>query len=78
MNAKENKRIQMWCNVPFHLPVDMEVIWRFAEEVCLEHGESFMVTSAPLKEYFKIFRNRNIDFLAESEQRSSIALSYVW
>ena len=36
MKAMENSRTRMWCEVPFHLPDDIEVIWRFAEEVRLE------------------------------------------
>lgn len=34
----------MWCDVPFALPTDIEVIWRFAEEVRSAYGESFRVT----------------------------------
>lgn len=35
IKVMENSRSRMWCDVPFHLPNDIEVIWRFAEEVCL-------------------------------------------
>lgn len=50
IKAMENSRSQMWCEVPFHLPDDMEVIWRFAEEVRLAYGEPFIVIEIPLKE----------------------------
>lgn len=33
MNATESSSSQMLCEVPFHLPDDILVIWRFAEEV---------------------------------------------
>ncbi|XP_075965705.1 sperm acrosome membrane-associated protein 6 [Anarhichas minor] len=32
MNVTENSRSQIWCEVPFHLPDDIEVIWSVAEE----------------------------------------------
>ncbi len=50
MKVMENSRSRMWCDVPFHLPNDIEVIWRFAEEVCLAYCEPFRVTAIPLKE----------------------------
>uniref|UniRef100_A0AAQ4QXZ5 Ig-like domain-containing protein n=1 Tax=Gasterosteus aculeatus aculeatus TaxID=481459 RepID=A0AAQ4QXZ5_GASAC len=31
INATENSRTQMWCEVPFLLPEDIQVIWRVAE-----------------------------------------------
>lgn len=33
IKVTENSRIRMWCDVPFPLPNDIEMIWRFAEEV---------------------------------------------
>ncbi|AWO96822.1 Hypothetical protein SMAX5B_012191 [Scophthalmus maximus] len=54
MNAKENKRIQMWCNVPFHLPVDMEVIWRFAEEVNTQQVDQFNEVTAGMDRLYSI------------------------
>lgn len=49
IKVMENSRIRMWCNVPFALPTDTEVIWRFAEEVRSAYGESFRVTAILLK-----------------------------
>ncbi|XP_035480970.2 sperm acrosome associated 6 isoform X1 [Scophthalmus maximus] len=54
MKAKENKRIQMWCNVPFHLPVDMEVIWRFAEEVNTQQVDQFNEVTAGMDRLYSI------------------------
>lgn len=35
MQVEEYNKTQMWCEVPFHLPKNVEVVWRFAEEVRL-------------------------------------------
>ncbi|XP_055760664.1 sperm acrosome associated 6 isoform X2 [Salvelinus fontinalis] len=35
----ENNRTQMRCDVPFPLPYEMKVVWRFAEEVVVGHSE---------------------------------------
>lgn len=48
IKVMENSRSRMWCDVPFHLPADIELIWRFAEEVCLACGEPFRVTAVEL------------------------------
>lgn len=49
IKVMENSRIRMWCDVPFALPTDIEVIWRFAEEVRSAYGESFTFTAILLK-----------------------------
>lgn len=33
IEVMENSRSRLWCDVPFDLPADIEVIWRFAEGV---------------------------------------------
>uniref|UniRef100_A0A674MLX4 Ig-like domain-containing protein n=2 Tax=Takifugu TaxID=31032 RepID=A0A674MLX4_TAKRU len=33
MQVEENNRTRMMCDVPFRLPKNVEVVWRFAEEV---------------------------------------------
>lgn len=38
MQVGENNRTRMWCKVPFELPTNVEVAWRFAEEVTGEHN----------------------------------------
>lgn len=30
ITVKENNRTQMWCKVPFLLPTDAEIVWRYA------------------------------------------------
>lgn len=35
MLVEEYNKTQMWCKVPFRLPKNVEVVWRFAEEVRL-------------------------------------------
>lgn len=40
----------MWCDVSFPLPNNIEMIWRFAEEVCSAYGEPFTVNTIALKE----------------------------
>ncbi|XP_026116960.1 uncharacterized protein LOC113095804 [Carassius auratus] len=32
ISVKENNRTQMWCKVPFLLPTDAEIVWRYAME----------------------------------------------
>lgn len=42
IEVMENGGIQMQCNVPFDVPTDIEVIWRFAEEVCSKYSDLCM------------------------------------
>lgn len=37
MQVRENNRTRMLCEVPFKLPNNVEVAWRFAEEVMGEY-----------------------------------------
>ncbi|XP_051576977.1 sperm acrosome associated 6 [Myxocyprinus asiaticus] len=32
IKVEENNRTQMWCEVPFHLPKDVKIVWRYAME----------------------------------------------
>uniref|UniRef100_A0A669EID4 Ig-like domain-containing protein n=1 Tax=Oreochromis niloticus TaxID=8128 RepID=A0A669EID4_ORENI len=41
IKVMENSGIRMWCDVPFALPTDIEVIWRFAEEVETQQLDQF-------------------------------------
>lgn len=31
ITVEENNRTQMWCHVPFVLPSDIQIVWRYAE-----------------------------------------------
>lgn len=42
IEVMENSGARMWCDVPFDLPNDIEVIWRFAEEVCPKYNDRYM------------------------------------
>ncbi|XP_068425236.1 sperm acrosome membrane-associated protein 6 [Clinocottus analis] len=46
INATENSSNQMWCEVPFHLPDDIEVVWRVAEEVKTQQVNDFKEVTA--------------------------------
>ncbi|XP_031154708.1 sperm acrosome membrane-associated protein 6 isoform X1 [Sander lucioperca] len=54
IKAMENSRSQMWCEVPFHLPDDMEVIWRFAEEVETQQVDQFKEVTAGVDRLYSI------------------------
>jgi len=45
IEVMENSRSTMRCDVPFVLPNDIEVIWRFAEEVCSAYGDPSRITT---------------------------------
>ncbi|XP_056331619.1 sperm acrosome associated 6 [Danio aesculapii] len=32
ITVQENNRTQMWCSVPFLLPADVEIVWRYAQD----------------------------------------------
>lgn len=55
INVTENSKTRIQCDVPFALPHDIEVIWRFAEEVCFAG-----VTLPPLKGYVTILETVQI------------------
>ncbi|KAK1895211.1 Sperm acrosome membrane-associated protein 6 [Dissostichus eleginoides] len=54
VKAMENSRSQMWCVVPFHLPGNIEVIWRFAEEVKTQQVDQFKEVTAGLDTLYSI------------------------
>ncbi|KAK5892552.1 hypothetical protein CesoFtcFv8_012919 [Champsocephalus esox] len=54
VTAMENSRSQMWCEVPFHLPGNIEVIWRFAEEVKTQQVDQFKEVTAGLDTLYSI------------------------
>lgn len=31
ITVEENNRTQIWCHVPFVLPSDIQIVWRYAE-----------------------------------------------
>lgn len=42
LQVEENNRTRMMCEVPFRLPKNMEVAWRFAEEVSLQPAKRWL------------------------------------
>ncbi|KAM3614398.1 uncharacterized protein V6R79_013467 [Siganus canaliculatus] len=46
IKVTEKRSSQMWCEVPFHLPSDIEVIWRFADEVKTDQVDQFREVTA--------------------------------
>ncbi|KAG7242189.1 hypothetical protein INR49_024235, partial [Caranx melampygus] len=54
INVMENSRSRMWCDVPFHLPNDIEVIWRFAEEVKTQLLDQFKEVTAGVDRLYSI------------------------
>ncbi|XP_041842847.1 sperm acrosome membrane-associated protein 6 [Melanotaenia boesemani] len=54
IEVMENSRSRMWCNVLFDLPNDIEVIWRFAEEVKTQQMEEFKEVTAGVDRLYSI------------------------
>ncbi|KAM6936703.1 sperm acrosome membrane-associated protein 6 [Lycodopsis pacificus] len=54
MNVTENSRSQIWCEVPFHLPDDMEVIWSVAEEEKTQLVDQFKEVTAGVDRLYSI------------------------
>ncbi|XP_039972962.1 sperm acrosome membrane-associated protein 6 [Xiphias gladius] len=54
IKVMENSRSRIWCNVPFHLPDDIEVIWRFAEEVKTQQLDQFKEMTAGVDRLYSI------------------------
>ncbi|XP_062322260.1 sperm acrosome associated 6 [Osmerus eperlanus] len=50
----ENNRTRMWCDVSFPLPIDLEVIWRFAEEVKSQQVDLFKEVTAGVDRLYSI------------------------
>ncbi|CAB1427685.1 unnamed protein product [Pleuronectes platessa] len=54
INVMENSRSRMRCDVPFHLPNDIQVIWRFAEEVRTQQVDQFKEVTAGVDRLYSI------------------------
>ncbi|XP_019948375.2 sperm acrosome membrane-associated protein 6 isoform X2 [Paralichthys olivaceus] len=54
IKVMENSRSRMRCDVPFHLPNDMEVIWRFAEEVKTQLMDQFKEVTSGVDRLYSI------------------------
>ncbi|RVE62521.1 hypothetical protein OJAV_G00157690 [Oryzias javanicus] len=54
IEVMENSRSRLWCDVPFDLPADIEVIWRFAEEVKTQQLEEFKEVTAGVDRLYSI------------------------
>ncbi|XP_005741304.1 sperm acrosome membrane-associated protein 6 [Pundamilia nyererei] len=54
IKVMENSRIRMWCDVPFALPTDIEVIWRFAEEVETQQLDHFKEVTVGVDRLYSI------------------------
>ncbi|XP_054597294.1 sperm acrosome membrane-associated protein 6 isoform X2 [Nothobranchius furzeri] len=54
IDITENSRSRMWCKVPFDLPNDVEVIWRFAEEVKTQEMDQFKEVTAGVDTLYSI------------------------
>nr|XP_020464121.1 sperm acrosome membrane-associated protein 6 [Monopterus albus] len=54
IRVMEFSRSQMWCDVPFQLPNDIEVIWRFAEEVKTQQVDEFKEVTAGVDRLYSI------------------------
>ncbi|XP_030249230.1 sperm acrosome membrane-associated protein 6 [Sparus aurata] len=54
INVGENSRSRMWCDVPFPLPNDIEVIWRFADQVKTQQVDQFKEVTAGVDRLYSI------------------------
>ncbi|XP_072250631.1 sperm acrosome membrane-associated protein 6 [Leuresthes tenuis] len=54
IEVMENSRSTMRCDVPFALPNDIEVIWRFAEEVKTQQREEFKEVTVGVDRLYSI------------------------
>ncbi|XP_047215740.1 sperm acrosome associated 6 isoform X3 [Girardinichthys multiradiatus] len=54
IEVMENSGARMWCGVPFDLPNDIEVIWRFAEEVKTQEMDQFKEVTAGVDRLYSI------------------------
>lgn len=66
IEVMENSRSQMWCEVPFDLPTDIEVIWRFAEEVSSASDDSCRGSTYSLRLYLSVVLTRKADLFLGS------------
>ncbi|XP_034466189.1 sperm acrosome membrane-associated protein 6 [Hippoglossus hippoglossus] len=54
IKVMENSRSRMRCDVPFHLPNDIQVIWRFAEEVRTQRVDQFKEVTVGVDRLYSI------------------------
>ncbi|XP_045900173.1 sperm acrosome associated 6 isoform X2 [Micropterus dolomieu] len=54
IKVMENSRTRVWCEVLFHLPNNIEVVWRFAEEVKTQQVDQFEEATAGLDRLYSI------------------------
>ncbi|XP_038141446.1 sperm acrosome membrane-associated protein 6 [Cyprinodon tularosa] len=54
IEVMENHKAQMWCDVAFDLPSDIEVIWRFAEEIKTQEMDQFIEVTAGVDRLYSI------------------------
>ncbi|KAJ3597820.1 hypothetical protein NHX12_001337 [Muraenolepis orangiensis] len=54
LNVNEFSGTQMWCNVPFPLPANIELIWRYAEEVKTQKVDQFKEVSVGVDTLYSI------------------------
>ncbi|XP_029927959.1 sperm acrosome membrane-associated protein 6 [Myripristis murdjan] len=54
IKALENNRARMWCDVPFALPHNIEVIWRFAAEVKSQQVDQFTEVTVGVDRLYSI------------------------
>ncbi|XP_028985727.1 sperm acrosome associated 6 [Betta splendens] len=54
MNVTQYSSSRMWCQVPFQLPRDLEVIWRFAEKVKTQQVDQFKEVTVGVDRLYSI------------------------
>ncbi|XP_071783131.1 sperm acrosome membrane-associated protein 6 [Centroberyx gerrardi] len=54
IKVMENNRTRMWCDVPFPLPEDIEVIWRYAAEVKTQQVDQFKEVTVGVDRLYSI------------------------
>ncbi|KAM6967510.1 sperm acrosome membrane-associated protein 6 [Aplochiton taeniatus] len=54
VKVMENNRTRMWCVVPFPLPDDVEVIWRYAEKVKTQNVDQFKEVTVGVDRLYSI------------------------
>ncbi|XP_044214670.1 sperm acrosome membrane-associated protein 6 isoform X3 [Thunnus albacares] len=54
IKVTENSRTRMRCDVPFPLPNDIEMVWRFAEEVKTQQVDQFKEVTAGVDRLYSI------------------------
>ncbi|XP_035607432.1 sperm acrosome associated 6 isoform X4 [Oncorhynchus keta] len=81
ITVMENNRTQMRCDVPFPLPYEMKVVWRFAEEIRTQQVDQFEEVTVGIDRLYSIpsagLRHQGT-YQCEiySDQRSLVRLYY--